>query len=98
VVAVSYLVMLGYITFALAALPPPQQLLQLFVLSRAALGAGGVLIVAGALRLGESRSASCKLKHIKSIKHSESPARYMFHCLQIGTWLAWTSGVCNSKR
>jgi hypothetical protein len=46
---VSYLVMLGYITFALAALPPPQQLLQLFVLSRAALGAGGVLIVAGAL-------------------------------------------------
>lgn len=48
VVAVSYLVMLGYITFALAALPPPQQLLQLFVLSRAALGAGGVLIVAGA--------------------------------------------------
>jgi hypothetical protein len=49
VVAVSYLVMLGYITFALAALPPPQQLLQLFVLSRAALGAGGVLIVAGRL-------------------------------------------------
>jgi hypothetical protein len=48
VVAVSYLVMLGYITCALAALPPPQQLLQLFVLSRAALGAGGVLIVAGA--------------------------------------------------
>jgi hypothetical protein len=51
VVAVSYLVMLGYITFALAALPPPQQLLQLFVLSRAALGAGGVLIVAGAFEL-----------------------------------------------
>eukprot|EP00883_Tetradesmus_obliquus_P007421 jgi/Sobl393_1/18043/SZX70998.1 len=49
VVAVSYLVMLGYITFALAALPPPQQLLQLFVLSRAALGAGGVLIVAGSV-------------------------------------------------
>ncbi|KAF6262418.1 multidrug efflux transporter AcrB transmembrane domain-containing protein [Scenedesmus sp. NREL 46B-D3] len=49
VVAVSYLVMLGYITFALAALPPPQQWLQLFVLSRAALGAGGVVIVAGSV-------------------------------------------------
>lgn len=49
VVAVSYLVMLGYIAFALAALPPPQQLLQLFVLSRASLGAGGVVIVAGSV-------------------------------------------------
>eukprot|EP00878_Enallax_costatus_P015127 GHUV01015839.1.p1 GENE.GHUV01015839.1~~GHUV01015839.1.p1 ORF type:complete len:1041 (+),score=174.75 GHUV01015839.1:474-3596(+) len=46
VVAVSYLVMLGYIALALAAIPPPQQFLQLFVLSRASLGAGGVLIVA----------------------------------------------------
>lgn len=33
--AVSYLVMLGYITLALAALPPPSQLLHVFVLSRA---------------------------------------------------------------
>jgi hypothetical protein len=35
VVAVSYLVMLGYIALALAALPPPSQLLHVFVLSRA---------------------------------------------------------------
>lgn len=46
VVAVSYLVMLGYIALALAALPPSRQVLQLFVLSRAGLGLGGVLIVA----------------------------------------------------
>lgn len=49
VVAVSYLVMLGYIALALAAIPPPQQFLQLFVLSRASLGAGGVLIVASSV-------------------------------------------------
>eukprot|EP00879_Flechtneria_rotunda_P012269 GHRR01012815.1.p1 GENE.GHRR01012815.1~~GHRR01012815.1.p1 ORF type:complete len:1130 (+),score=344.72 GHRR01012815.1:967-4356(+) len=49
VVAISYLVMLGYIALALAALPPPQQLLQVFVLSRASLGAGGVLIVASSV-------------------------------------------------
>eukprot|EP00775_Hariotina_reticulata_P001814 gene1814-2147_t len=49
VVAVSYLVMLVYIALALAALPPPRQLQQLFVLSRASLGAGGVLIVAGSV-------------------------------------------------
>jgi hypothetical protein len=35
VVAISYLVMLGYITLALAALPPPSQFLHIFVLSRA---------------------------------------------------------------
>jgi hypothetical protein len=35
VVAISYLVMLGYITLALAALPPPSQFLHVFVLSRA---------------------------------------------------------------
>lgn len=35
VVAISYLVMLGYITLALAALPPPSQILHVFVLSRA---------------------------------------------------------------
>jgi len=39
VVAISYLVMLGYITLALAALPPPSQILHVFVLSRAG---GGV--------------------------------------------------------
>jgi hypothetical protein len=35
VVAISYLVMLGYITLALAALPPASQILHVFVLSRA---------------------------------------------------------------
>jgi Niemann-Pick C1 protein len=37
--------MLAYIALALGALPPPRQALQLLVLSRAGLGAGGVLIV-----------------------------------------------------
>lgn len=48
-VAISYIVMLGYIALALGALPPPRQMLQLFVLSRASLGLGGVLIVAGSV-------------------------------------------------
>ena len=41
--------MLGYIALALAALPPARQVLQLFVLSRAGLGLGGVLIVAASV-------------------------------------------------
>lgn len=49
VVALSYLAMLGYISLSLAALPPPGQLLRLFVLSRGALGAGGVAIVAASV-------------------------------------------------
>jgi Niemann-Pick C1 protein len=49
VVAISYVVMLGYIALALASLPPARQVLQLFVLSRAGLGLGGVLIVAASV-------------------------------------------------
>jgi Niemann-Pick C1 protein len=45
VVATSYLVMLAYVAAALGALPPPRQALQLLVLSRGGLGAGGVGIV-----------------------------------------------------
>ncbi|KAF8057679.1 NPC1 [Scenedesmus sp. PABB004] len=52
VVASSYAVMLVYITLALAALPPPRQVLQLFVLSRAGLGAAGVAIVAASVAGG----------------------------------------------
>jgi Niemann-Pick C1 protein len=52
VVAASYAVMLLYIALALASLPPARQPLQALVLSRAALGAGGVLIVASSVAGG----------------------------------------------
>jgi hypothetical protein len=54
-VALSYLVMLIYITVALSSLPPPGQWKQLFVLSRASLG------VAGETCAGHMRPTSCSV-------------------------------------
>lgn len=48
-VALSYLVMLAYIACALGSLPSTGRVLHVFVLSRAALGLGGVLIVAASV-------------------------------------------------